>query len=212
MKGFNSGMKRLSRVTHRFLTIIVLASVSTTCLALLPCGADESGTEDKPVRSIEGLQGGADSGEVGDMKSEYLRNSEDVEEAVVAGKRALDKNPDSIESHLVYAQALERKLHFQKQKDPQLFAQCVKEWLIVLRNESGEEKGLSAHGISVFGHLMADESHSILAKQHLTALCGRGPKGWETDTVYLRKILKNVTVHGKIISPSSTSTSTGVQY
>jgi hypothetical protein len=186
----------------------IIASVAlATLLIPPPSWSDGEGTEEHPVQSIDGLANSARPvGGVSALKSEYLLENGNVEEAVAYARKELHSNPDDIEAHLIYARALERKLRLQNEKDPQLFADCVREWLNVMRNESGEEKGISVHGISPLGHLFEDEDHGILAKQHLTALCGAPPRPWETDAKYMKKVLKNVSVRGKIIQPTTSGT------
>ncbi|MFX5680438.1 hypothetical protein ABTE28_20290, partial [Acinetobacter baumannii] len=85
---------------------------------------------------------------------------------------ACDKDLDNADTHLVYAEALEKKINKQTSKDNELFKKCVKEWLIVYRGEKGDERGLSnSHGISIpmLGKFYEDEDRSIPAKQRLSA-------------------------------------------
>lgn len=119
----------------------------------------------------------------------------------MVGRKAVNRNPDDIEAHQSYAEALESKIRANPQIDVDLLRECVSEWLIVFRNEVGEEKGLGFHGISVMGYLYKDENHSETARQRLIALAGRAPKPWETNARYLKNVLRRASVSGKILTP-----------
>jgi hypothetical protein len=107
----------------------------------------------------------------------------------------------------LYAECLEKKLRKQKEKDSALFMAAVGEWLIVMRGERGDEKGLtnsSGLGIPGFTYLYRDEDRAIPARQHLMSLVGYLPKGWETDQKYMRKVAKQAEaiVNGRILKKS----------
>jgi hypothetical protein len=119
---------------------------------------------------------------------------------------ALEKDPDDIDSHMYYAEALEEKLKMKpkKDRDQDLLNECVNEWLIVYRCEVGDEKGVSFHGINPLGHLYEDEERSIPARHHIVSLVGRAPKPWETDEKFMKWVNRPATeVAGKLLSPES---------
>ncbi len=62
---------------------------------------------------------------------------------------------------------LEAKLRSGEEKSPEAFKDCIKEWLLILRNEVGAEKGMTAHGIGIpgMGKFYEDEEHTIEARQ-----------------------------------------------
>lgn len=105
-------------------------------------------------------------------------------------ERALKLDPDDVELHCLYAQALQEKLEHMEDKDPRLFNKVVKTWLVVMRNEVGMEKGLSYRGISLENGVYGDEEVVLRAKTELRHLTGYVPKMWETDDHYLKRVLK----------------------
>jgi hypothetical protein len=109
--------------------------------------------------------------------------------------------------HLAYADALEHKLKGQKEKDPNLFIAAVREWLIVLRNEKGDERGITnGAGLAIPGlqHMYRDEERSVPALQHIVALVGYPPRMHETDHMFLKKVAKQceASVKGTVMKGS----------
>ncbi|MFA7338104.1 MAG: tetratricopeptide repeat protein [Candidatus Obscuribacterales bacterium] len=107
--------------------------------------------------------------------------------------RAVKLDPDDPDVRCVYAEALEEKLSHQAEKDPTIFNLCIKNWLIVMRNEVGEEKGATYKGIGIGMGYFQDEERTMHAKHSLKALTGYIPKPWETNDRYLRKVLRPAT-------------------
>lgn len=86
-----------------------------------------------------------------------------------------------------------KKLKKQKEKDPQLFVRAVRQWLIVMRGEVGDESGLSSKsGLSLpqMTKFYEDEDRTIPARQHITALVGYLPRPHETDDKFLARVEK----------------------
>ncbi|CAN5496826.1 hypothetical protein BH11CYA1_BH11CYA1_13230 [soil metagenome] len=59
-----------------------------------------------------------------------------------------------------------------REKDPDIFNLCIKNWLVVLRNEVGEEKGATYKGIGIGLGYFQDEERTINAKHRLKVLTG----------------------------------------
>jgi hypothetical protein len=137
------------------------------------------------------------------VEAQAAYREDDIDHTLKLVKRAINLDDNDIEAHALYADALEKKLKRQPEKDPEMFQTCIKEWLLVLRNEVGEEKGLTAHGLGIpgLGKFYEDEDHSIKAKQHLYKLVGSLPKIWETDNKYLKRVLTPAatSVSGRVI-------------
>jgi len=110
--------------------------------------------------------------------------------AITKFRRAIDMDNEDMDAHRYYAEALEKKLRSQVDKDPELFNECVRQWLTVMRNIVGDEKGMSIRGVNPIADLYGDEDHAIMAKNHLVKLTGSAPKFWETNAHYLKKVLK----------------------
>ncbi len=139
------------------------------------------------------------------IQAERALKSGNYEKAIEFGKRALELNIDDCDSHLIYAKALEAKLAAQKKEDPLLFNHCVREWLYVLRNTYGDERGVNFRGLGlpgVGGAWNEDEDRQRPARQHLLKLTGCVPKLWETNEKFLKKVSRTgeSSVSGKIIS------------
>lgn len=177
----------------------VLLSVLTILLLAAACSAREA------VSSYDVLTKGTKDAKTYFMQSELSLRNEDVNRAIKKGRRAVDLDPDDLDARVALGEALYAKWKFEKKKtSPQLYNECVKTWLMVLRNVTGEE-ALSYKGISIplAQHLWADEDRGILAKKRLTTMCGRVPKFWETNKKFLSKVLVpevKETVAGTVIS------------
>ena len=137
------------------------------------------------------------------LSAEYSSRMGYLDQAIKQSRRALQRDPEDLDLHLTYAEALENKIKTQDERDPYLYNECVKEWLTVLRNEVGDEAGMTWHGLSIpaMQTLYRDSAHGGLAKQHLIDLTGSLPKSWETNARYLKRIAKDADskVAGKII-------------
>jgi tetratricopeptide (TPR) repeat protein len=137
--------------------------------------------------------------------AEYSMHQGQTDKAINLYKKAFEQDPNDPDLHKLYAEALEHRL---KSTSPgathdALISECARHWLIVLRNEVGEEKGTSFHGIGLpgIGTFYEDDDRHLPAKQHLISLVGRTPHAWETDTKYLKNVLKDqYSVAGSIVS------------
>lgn len=164
----------------------------------------------KPINNYRMMTMGQTSPKSLAFLAEDKLHGGDVDEAIRLLKQSLSMDNDDADAHALYAEALERKLRKQDEKDPELFNKCVREWLLVLRNEVGEEKGLNVKGVGVpgIGTFYRDEDHNILAKNHLVKLTGSGPRPWETNTKYLKRVLQkpNESVAGKVVTKPKAET------
>lgn len=154
------------------------------------------------IEAFNSIRGNA-TGSSLQLAAKYASSHGNTEEAIKWCKLALEKDPDDIDSHMYYAEALEAKLKSKpaKERDHDLLMQCVMEWMIVYRCEAGDEKGASFHGINPLGHLYEDEERSIPARHHIVSLVGRAPKPWETDDKFMKWVNRPSTaVAGKLIS------------
>lgn len=139
-------------------------------------------------------------------KAESAYRQKDLEHALILVKRSLKLNDDDIDAHCLYAKLLQDELQHQDEKDPKLLATCVKEWLLVLRNKVGPEKGINtADGGGFMNNFYRDEDHTIAAKHSLVKLVGSLPKTWEKDDKYLKRVLTPaaVAVSGHVLKKKS---------
>lgn len=169
----------------------------------------ESGAtrEYRPVTSIEAMDDTGGNARVFARKAEYCLKQGYIDQAIKYSEKSVEISNDP-DLHIVYAQALERKLKSQTERDPALFRKCVEEWLIVMRQPGGEED-LSSHGLAIpgMGHLYHDEERAIPAKRHIIQLTGSCPKVWETDTKFLNRVanLSKESVNGRVVNTGSNS-------
>jgi hypothetical protein len=165
--------------------------------------ADASAGE---VSSIDAMTNGGPTAGSFARSAEYCLTHGHIDKAIKLCQQALDKQNDDPDIHQIYAEALESKLEAQVDKDPKLFRKCVAQWLIVLRQEGGDES-LSFHGLSIpgLGKFYEDESRTIPAKQHIIRLAGRLPKVWETNDKFLNHVTKDSEskVSGTVVSAKS---------
>jgi hypothetical protein len=188
---------------HRGIICGGVAALTVFCSYCPSLAKDAKAASSPSVESINGYTSLSNSsaGTMG-FASDYSVNNNQLDQAVLLSRNAVNKDPDDIEAHQSYAEALENKLRAVKGTDHELASECITQWLIVLRNEVGEEKGLGFHGISVMGHLYDDDTRSITARQRLVSIAGRAPKPWETDARYLKSVLHQTAVNGKVLKHS----------
>jgi hypothetical protein len=163
-----------------------------------------SGEYPGAISSVDAMQIGEATGESLSNSARYCLETGNYDKAIRLSKLAVEKNYDDTDTHMVFAEALEKKYNKQVEKDPALFNKCVKEWLIVLRNEGGMEKGMSWHGMQIplMEEFYKDEEHTMPARSHILALTGFLPKWHETDARFLKKVGKPVDtdVSGKVVA------------
>lgn len=188
-------------------TLLLINGISLPVLAE-QYTAEELGESEiaphKPLSSVDGFTelGKGTAGSVG-LAADYSNRYNNYDKAIKLSKKALDRDPDDLDLHLTYAESLEAKLKTQEERDPELYNKCVTEWLTVLRNDVGDEAGLTYHGVGLPGiHLYEDTQRGGAARQHLKTLTGSVPRGWETNARYLKRVLKPVdtNVAGKILA------------
>jgi tetratricopeptide (TPR) repeat protein len=188
----------------------LLVSASLAPSALARDSADEAdGSEAHPVSSMQAFSGSAHQTADGILiGADYTSKDGNYDKAIALLRQAIKKDNDDLDIHLSLAEALENKLKAQDERDQSLFNECVKEWLIVLRNEKGAESGLTFHGLGFMGARYEDDLHAGLARVHLKDLTGSEPRGWETDARYIKRVCKpaNTDVSGKIVGSDRNKT------
>jgi hypothetical protein len=172
-----------------------------------PADTDIEPAEQLPfgyVRSIDAMTSGFTTANSLELAGEYAAMNRNFDQAIRIMREALKKNDDDLDVHKAYAEALQGKVEQQADPDPKLYNECVKEWLIVLRTERGDEKGLNndkGRGLPFVNHLYEDEEHAIPAKFALQKLVGSVPKPGETDDQFLKRACKTeLSVQAKVLS------------
>jgi hypothetical protein len=155
------------------------------------------------VRSHDAAMSGNSTADHLALAAQYMVANEYYDRAIAVCQKALRKNGEDCDIHKIYAEALEGKLKKEKKDNPDLYMECLKEWLIVLRNERGDEKGISFRGVGIPGVMKAfeDEDHQLEAKGHLVDITGISPRPWETDTMFLKRASKqsSTAVSGRLL-------------
>lgn len=139
------------------------------------------------------------------FQGEIAIRNQDWDRAIFYLRQSLDGDDDDIDTHKFLAISLEHKLKKQPEKDPAMFAECIKEWLIVFHNERGPEKGLSLKNGITPGpgtSKWEDDLGAGMARQHLMKLTGFVPKRNETDKRFIARITQPTEekVTGKLVS------------
>lgn len=197
------------------LSALVLLSVSIFLQAPAPVAAADGNQTLPPVPAKENLTDKPTArydelvGEHNRSAHSYLTEAQRalrdgrIVRATDLARKALNADPEELDAHLVLAQALERRLDMQAEKDQRLLGECVRHWLVVLRSGVGEESGNNFKGAGVLDSLYRDDEHFMEAKEHLKKLVGRAPKAWETNERYVKKVLSpqaELSATGKIVT------------
>lgn len=136
--------------------------------------------------------------------AEFALRADRVDRSIQMARRAMRQDPDDMDAHKALAEALDRKLEFQTEKDPAIYAECVKEYLVVMRNGVGLEKGTNFRGMGIFDYLYRDDEYYEVARKRLKHLTGYVPKPWESNEKYLKRVLQpaETQLRGKILKKS----------
>lgn len=93
-----------------------------------------------------------------------------LDRAIMVLQRSVEMAPLDMDGRILYAEALEKKLVKQKERDPALFNFVVKQWLFVAKKADFLDQ--SMQGMS-----------------HLMALTGTRPKKFEREAKFLARVL-----------------------
>ena len=93
-----------------------------------------------------------------------------VERAIMVLQRSVEMAPRDMDGRILYAEALEKKLMRQKDRDPKLYNFLCKQWLFVAKMAEFADQGQQGYN-------------------HLYKLAGTVPKRWEKEKKYLGRIL-----------------------
>lgn len=153
--------------------------LSIAFLALPTCDAKEDFIMDTSDigRSVNGVVTSDQFLELGMRSASALRLEGEnalrighVNHAIKVLQRSVEQAPSDMDGRIIYAQALEKKLISQKERDPRLFNFCVKQWLFVAKKAYFPDQKLQG-------------------RSHLVNLTGVAPKMWETSKRYLARVL-----------------------
>jgi hypothetical protein len=184
-------------------TVVLLLGSATLAGKVIADQIEDSGQEEEAtgpgvVRSEDVFKHGHSSAQTLFMQAQEDFRRGKTESAIALLRRSIQMDKHDVDAHCFYADVLEAKMKRETDLDPEIFQTCVKEWLLVLRNEVGEERGMTVHGLGFMGTFYEDDDRTVNARQHLVKLTGTAPKPWETDSKYLKRVA-GATVSGRII-------------
>lgn len=181
----------------------VVAACSISLAQMMPAQAqDESSTgyySDgyRPITNDGFMNLAKQSPETNLFRAEMAINREQWGLAVKYLRKSMHGNDDDIDTHKFLAICLEKQMDASGERDDQMYKECVNEWLIVLRNLKGPEKGLNfKNGLSFRNNKKwEDEEGGIMARQHLIQLCGSVPGKFETNNKFISRVTKEHEEH-----------------
>jgi hypothetical protein len=139
------------------------------------------------------------------FRAEMAIQHQQWDQAVHWLRKSIKANDDDIDTHKALAVCLENKLEQQEDKNGPVYKECLSEWLIVLRNMKGSEKGLSKKNGSSPTNNKAweDEDGAGMARTHIMKLTGLEPKQRESNTKFLARVTKATeqNVSASVIKP-----------
>src|ERR1700736_3354840 len=88
----------------------------------------------KPITNDQFFGNGRSTPQVYLFRAELAIRSQNWDQAIVYLRESMAADDDDIDTHKFLALCLEEKMKQEVEHDPELYKECVKEWLIVLRN------------------------------------------------------------------------------
>jgi hypothetical protein len=122
------------------------------------------------VSSDQFMEIGTTSASTLRMEGEQALRMGSLDRALTVLQRSVEMGPLDMDSRILYAEALEKKLMAQKEKDPVLYNFLVKQWLFILKQSEFPDQGVQGY-------------------QHLQILTGTLPKRWEKVPKFLSRVL-----------------------
>ncbi len=208
-----------STMNRRILAATACLTVALT-LQILPTSAQDSSgvgyysSGYRPIQNEDFLGLAHNSPETYLFRAEVAINREQWGQAVKYLRKSMKGNDDDIDTHKYLAVCLEKQMDEETDRDPAKFKECVKEWLVVLRNTKGAEKGLTfKNGLSPTNNKKwEDEQTAGMARQHLKELTGQEPKRWETNEKFIARVAKPAeeNVSARVVSKKPAALQSGI--
>ncbi|HEY9682176.1 MAG TPA: hypothetical protein V6C89_13460 [Drouetiella sp.] len=209
----------LSKTSQRIATGASVLAIACTLPMPGAFAQDESGVGYysngyRPIQNNDFLGLAHNTPETYLFRAEVAINREQWAQAIKYLRKSMKGNDDDIDTHKYLAICLEKQMDEQTDRDPGMFKECVKEWLIVLRNTKGAEKGLTfKNGLSPTNNKKwEDEQTAGMARHHLKELTGQEPKRWETNDKFIARVAKPAeeSVQAKVLSKKPAALQSGV--
>jgi tetratricopeptide (TPR) repeat protein len=136
-----------------------------------PADSDEAVSNDHNSVTSDGfLELGMNNADALRLEGEQCLRLNNVDRAIKVLTKAVELAPSDMDGRILYAQALQKRLDGEVEKEPQLFNQVVKQWLYVL-HESGSTE------------------HQTLAAKALHDLTGKRARRFENEKKFLSRVL-----------------------
>jgi len=104
------------------------------------------------------------------MEGENALKMGKIDRAIMVLQRSVELTPRDMDGRILYAEALEKKLLRQKDRDPKLFNFLLKQWLFIAKSADYADQGQQGYN-------------------HLYKLAGVVPKRFEKEKKYLLRVL-----------------------
>jgi hypothetical protein len=105
------------------------------------------------------------------LEGEQSMRFNNIDKAVLLLEKSVEMSPADMDGHILYAEALEKKLARQKTQDPQLHNLVVKQWFYIAKKADYMDQKMQG-------------------LKHLANLTGSKPRMLETDDRFLARVLK----------------------
>lgn len=167
------------RTNAQWLTVLAIVSMSSSAIfgsnpaeaKKRPADTEEAVSNDHNSVTSDGfLDLGMSSADALRLEGEQCLRLNNVDRAIKVLTKAVEMAPSDMDGRILYAQALQRRLDGEVEKEPQLFNQVVKQWLYVL-HESGSTE------------------HQTLAAKALHGLTGKRARRFENEKKFLSRVL-----------------------
>jgi len=122
------------------------------------------------VTSDQFLELGVPSANALRIEGEQSLKMGKIDRAIMVLQRSVELSPRDMDGRILYAEALEKKLMRQKDRDPKLFNFITKQWLFIAKSAEFADQGQQGYN-------------------HLYKLTGTVPKRWEKEKKYLERVL-----------------------
>jgi hypothetical protein len=104
------------------------------------------------------------------LEGEQSMRFNNIDKAIMVLEKSVQMSPGDMDGHILYAQALEKKLLKEKDRDPALYNFVIKQWLYVAKK--AEYKDQANQGVT-----------------HLFSLTGQKPGHFENESHYLSHVM-----------------------
>lgn len=163
--------------------LLLAAAIAAFTLGLPAIAADEETPEDwimdtsgigqsnnGVVRNDQFLELGVPTASALQLEGESAMRLGNLDRALTVLQRSIELAPLDSDKRILYAEALEKKLMMQKERDPRLYNFLVKQWLFVAQKADFPDQQMTG-------------------RAHLANMTGQVPKNFEKPHKFLARVL-----------------------